>query len=315
MKIIKSSVNVKEQEPGIVGMFRHMEIIGRLSHKSENKITNDSYINFISLMKKIGHWAVFDMGTVYLKFSVFNFRLLWKLLKHHPFSKLKVHGLNVYATTTYRIILQEDIEPKMEKYWIEPTKYHKKRITAHFICSRAISHELVRHASLRPLQESTRYCNYGGSKFGSEITYILPQWIYEVRDEIGNTIDPLTGESREWILKEDGQELWDILCCYDRTVSSRDKKLKEAEEEYMWEISTDESHKLRPEDARGGLPHDLKTELYMCGYQEDWCMKPRTSERTGFFYLRSDKSAHPDVRVLSQELEKIFKEMGYYETN
>jgi thymidylate synthase (FAD) len=199
----------------------------------------------------------------------------------------------------------------MEKYWCDPTEYHRKRVTAHFICSRATSHELVRHASLRPMQESTRYCNYSTSKFGSEITYILPQWIYNVRDEIGNTVDPLTNESRKWILELDGQDLWNTLTCYDRTVASRDNRLREAESEYLWEITTEESYRLRPEDARGGLPHDLKTELYMCGYIEDWCMRPKTKERTGFFFLRSDQSAHPDVRVLSQALEEIFKEKGY----
>lgn len=315
MKIIKSSVNLKEQDPGIIGMFKHMEIIGRLSHKSEDKITDNSYINFINLMKKIGHWAVFDMGTVYLKFPIYRLRLLWKLIRHSPFTKIRIHNFQVYLTTTYRIILQENLEDKMNKYWIEPTQYHHRRITADFICSRAISHELVRHGSLRPMQESTRYVNYSFSKFGSEITYILPQWIYSVRSEISQTIDPLTGESREWINELDGQELWDTLCCYDRTVASRNDRWKEAEDEYMWEISTTESHKLRPEDARGTLPHDLKTELYLCGYIEDWCKRPKTNERTGFFYLRSDPSAHPDVRILSQELEEIFKSRGYYENN
>ena len=309
MKIIKSSVNLLEQEPGIVGMFKHIEIIGRLSHKSEDKITDDSFIKFIDMVQKMGHWAVFDMGTVYLKFPIFNIKMIWKLLKHYPYSKLNIHNFNVYATTNYRIILQENLENEMINYWCDPTKYHSKRVTAHFICSRAISHELVRHASLRPMQESTRYCNYSNSKFDSEITYILPQWIYKVRDEIGNTVDSLTGESRKWILKLDGQELWDTLCIYDRTVSSRNNRLKEAEEEYLWEISTDESYRLRPEDARGVLPHDLKTELYMCGYLEDWCKRPKTKERTGFFYLRSDKSAHPDVRILSQELEELFKKI------
>lgn len=311
MKIINSSVDVLEQKPGIVGMFKHMEIIGRLSHKSEDRITEDSYISFIDMMKRIGHWAVFNMGTVYLKFPIYNLRMIWKLLKHHPFARFKFRWFNLYATTDYRVILQEDLEEKMKKYWCEPTKYHHHKVTAHFICSRAISHELVRHASLRPLQESTRYVNYSFSKFGSEITYILPQWIYDVRSEISQTIDPLTGENREWINELDGQELWDTLCCYDRTVASRNDKWKEAEDEYMWEISTEESHKLRPEDARGGLPHDLKTELYMCGFLEDWCMRPKTNERTGFFYLRSDQSAHPDVRVLSKKLEEIFKEKGY----
>lgn len=311
MKIIKSSVDVLEQEPGIVGMFKHIEIIGRLSHKSENKITDTSYISFIELMKRLGHWAVFNMGTVYLKFPIFRLKLLWKLLRHHPFARLKIHGFNVYMTTDYRVILQEDLEKSMEKFWCEPTKYHKLKETAHFICSRAIANEFVRHASLRPMQESTRYCNYSKGKFGSEITYILPQWIYDVRKEIGNTIDPLTGESRKWILDLDGEELWKTLCCYDRTVSSRDKKWKEAENEYLWETNTDESYKLRPEEARGGLPHDLKTELYMCGFVDDWCMVPKTLEKTGFFYLRSDSSTHPDARILSQKLEELFKKKGY----
>ena len=311
MRIINSSVDVLEQEPGIIGMFKHIEIIGRLSHKSEDKITDNSYINFIDLMKKVGHYAVFNMGTVYLKFPMYNIGLFVKLLKHHPFARFKLHNFMIYATTDYRVIVQEDIEKEMEKYWCDPTEYHHRKVTAHFICSRAISHELVRHASLRPLQESTRYCNYIMDKFGSEITYILPQWIYKVRDLIGNTIDPLTGEDRKWILSLDGQELWNTLCVYDRTVSGRDKILRECEEEYLWEITTDESYRLRPEDARGSLPHDLKTELYMCGFLKDWCMKPKTRERTGFFFLRSDNSAHPDVRVLSQRLEEIFKEKGY----
>ena len=47
----------------------------------------------------------------------------------------------------------------------------------------------------------------------------------------------------------------------------------------------------------------------MCGYLKDWRYRPKTKERTGFFYLRSDNSAHPDVRVLSQKLEKIFDEL------
>lgn len=310
MKIIKSSVDVLEQKPGIEGMLKHIEIIGRLSHKSEDKITDNSYIKFRDIIMKMGHWAVFNMGTVYLKFSIFKVGLFWKLLKHYPFSRFTIRGFTVYATTDYRVILQEGLEYEMNVYWCEPTEYHHLRITAHFICSRAISHELVRHASLRPMQESTRYCYYGKDKFGG-LTYILPQWIYDVRTEIGNTVDPLTGESRKYILELDGQELWDELCIYDRTVASRNKKLKEAEEEYLWETTTDESYRLRPEDARGVLPHDLKTELYMCGYIEDWCMRPKTKERTGFFFLRSDQSAHPDVRVLSQALEEIFKEKGY----
>lgn len=47
-------------------------------------------------------------------------------------------------------------------------------ITVRFVCDRGVSHELVRHRLASFSQESTRYCNYGKDKFGSEITVIEP---------------------------------------------------------------------------------------------------------------------------------------------
>jgi thymidylate synthase (FAD) len=47
-------------------------------------------------------------------------------------------------------------------------------MTAKFVTDRGISHELVRHRVCSFIQESTRYCNYGAKKFGSEITVIKP---------------------------------------------------------------------------------------------------------------------------------------------
>lgn len=42
------------------------------------------------------------------------------------------------------------------------------------VCDRGVSHEFVRHRLMSFSQESTRYCNYGKGKFGSEITVIEP---------------------------------------------------------------------------------------------------------------------------------------------
>lgn len=47
-------------------------------------------------------------------------------------------------------------------------------VTARFVCDRGVSHEIVRHRIGAYSQESTRYCNYSGDKFGSEITVINP---------------------------------------------------------------------------------------------------------------------------------------------
>ena len=41
-------------------------------------------------------------------------------------------------------------------------------VTVRMICDRGITHEIVRHRIASYSQESTRYCNYSGDKFGNE---------------------------------------------------------------------------------------------------------------------------------------------------
>ena len=313
MKVIDSNVSILDQEPGIVGMMKHVERVARVSYKSEGKISEDSYKSFLNMLEKRGHWGPFELGTVYLKIPIYKLGLIFKLLVTYPYTRIKISNFNAYITTNYRVIKQKKLETEMYKYWIEPTKYHKIRVTTNWICSRVIGNELVRHRRFSFMQESTRYCAYQSEKFGSEFTYIIPQWVYKLRDEIGNTIDSLSGESMEWILSKSGYELWKDLCGLDRTVSSRNRFWLFSEEEYLWETKTEESYKLKSEDARGVIPLDLKTEIYMCGYLDDWEYKPKndSTERAGFFFLRSDDSAHPDIRVLSKKLENKFYEKFY----
>ena len=52
-------------------------------------------------------------------------------------------------------------------------------ITVRFICDRGVSHEIVRHRLASYSQESTRYCNYSGDRFGYEITFIKPYFLKE----------------------------------------------------------------------------------------------------------------------------------------
>ena len=50
-------------------------------------------------------------------------------------------------------------------------------VTVKFVVDRGISHELVRHRLASFAQESTRYCNYSKDDFGSEITFIIPEYL------------------------------------------------------------------------------------------------------------------------------------------
>ena len=57
-----------------------------------------------------------------------------------------------------------------------PERLVHQVVTVKFICDRGVSHEIVRHRSASFAQESTRYCNYSGEKYGREITVVRPSW-------------------------------------------------------------------------------------------------------------------------------------------
>lgn len=57
----------------------------------------------------------------------------------------------------------------------------------------------------------------------------------------------------------------------------------------------------KPEQARAVLPNALKTELYMCGFVEDW---------KNFFNLRCSSNAHPDAQKLAVGVRDKFISLG-----
>ena len=313
MRIEKSKVEILEQEPGIIGMYRFIERAGRIAYKTEDKITEDSWQRFLKMLKERGHWAVFNQGTVYLRFNPAKEMEAWKKLKEtKPWTKWTKDVDWVNVTTNFRVILQLGLESFMEKYWEEPDASFYRRVGSLWSCSRATSHQLVRSRIFCFIQESQRYCNYSKGKFGSELTYILPQWIYRVRQDIGSTIDPVTYEPRNWILHLDGDRLWDELTLWDRTVSSRDDMWKAIEKEYLAEMLAGDGEKLKPEEARGILPNDIKTEIIMTGYVGDWFYEPPkdSPEKAGFFFLRCAPDAQADIRVLAESLKEQMIERG-----
>lgn len=314
MKVINSKVTICPQEPGVIGMKKHIELAGRVAYKSESKITDDSYIKFLDMLHSRGHWAVFSLGTVYLGIPrQENQEVIESLKSTAPYTKWTDTPDVIMVTTNYRVICQLGIQNILEKYWTEPTPQHHHRVTSHWICDRGTAQQLLRHRVFCPVMESTRYCNYSKSKFSGELTYILPQWIYRVRADVGYTVDPKTYLPRDYVLSLDGQELWDALCCYDRTVSARDDFWRAAEAQYIFETTTDESERLKAEEARGSLPLSVKTELFMTGYVEDWMYTnpdPESPEKAGFFQLRCAKDAQADIKVLADSLLGQFESAG-----
>lgn len=117
-----------------------------------------------------------------------------------------------------------------------PGKQHNI-ITAKFICSRGVSHELVRHRLLSFSQESTRYVKYG------DIEYIEPYWMD----------DFLWGTDEE-----------NVRHMFRRNIF--ESAAREAEARYVEYIDGGEV----PQLARGVLNNDTKTEVVCTGTVAQW---------------------------------------------
>ena len=118
MKLIESEVIIKEQEPGIDGIYKQIEWAGRHCYKSHDKITEDSAKGFVDRMIKSKHGAMLEHGTVYLKArSSYDedglldvpLNLFPWFFERNPYSKVrKIESedmCNWYITTNLRVIV------------------------------------------------------------------------------------------------------------------------------------------------------------------------------------------------------------------
>ena len=67
MKLIRPSFEIIDQQSGLEGVYKQIELAGRTCYKSEDKITETSAKEFVDRMIKSGHGAMLEHGTVYLK--------------------------------------------------------------------------------------------------------------------------------------------------------------------------------------------------------------------------------------------------------
>ncbi|MDR3345476.1 MAG: FAD-dependent thymidylate synthase [Oscillospiraceae bacterium] len=159
---------ISEEEIDGGAMLRRLERAGRTCYKSEERITGDSALQFVTMLLKHGHESVLE---------------------------------------------------------------HEK-VTLRLICDRGVTHEIVRHRIGSYSQESTRYCNYGGAKFGREITCIRPTF---------------------WADDDPRLELWR-------------QSMRESERAYFALLDAGAT----PQEARSVLPNSLKTEIVVTYNLREW---------------------------------------------
>ena len=142
-------------------------------------------------------------------------------------------------------------------------------ISFRVICDRGVTHEIVRHRIASYSQESTRYCNYSGSKFGNELTFIRPCFFDE-----GSVAYSLWLES-----------------------------MAHAEKTYLQLIASG----AEPQQARSVLPNSLKTELVMTMNLREWrhFIRLRTAKAS---HPQMREIANIILAILKENIPVIFDE-------
>lgn len=150
------------------------------------------------------------------------------------------------------------------------------------------------------------YCNYSKSKFNSELTFIMPEWVQYIDEgdaywhdgicfRTGASADNMYMGSRSWTKPQPGddEDAWHTEKMFINSLYRSECDYKNLITKYKT---------LTAQQARAVLPNALKTELVMTGFESDW---------EHFFFLRTPCSAHPQARELAIPLKEEFIKRGY----
>ena len=291
MKLINQSAQYLPQQAGIDGIYKQIELAGRTSYLSWDKMTDDSAKKFVDMLIKSKHTSVLEHGTIYLKIQTDSFSIgkyhhegtiLTSQFEVNSYSKVHYDDAEVaYITTNYRSLLEyfdeDDVEFMLRKYLCEPTEFHEKRLSVKVITDIGVTREFNRHRTFSIVEQSTRYCNFSKDKFGNEITFIKPYWYDSMKDI------PINDE-------------WNVV---DEFIAS----LEGNEETYNLLIRKG----LQPQQVRQVLPLSTKTEVVYTAFESDW---------RHFFDLRlfgKTGEPHPDMLVLANLIKQEFEKAGVWE--
>lgn len=267
MKYKELDTNLVVQQPGIIGMMKHIELCGRVCYHSENNITEDSYQKFINMQIRDEHFSPLEHGSVYLRIPYSKLTDdLFEFFLHNNYSFLLPSDQKdfFYVTTNYRVIVENCFESLLQEFWYDFNKdehLFAPRVTLNMVTNIAAYKDFTRHRSLSPLIESTRYCCYSKDKFGNNVNFI--------------EYPPVKEEDKDWWMS----------------------RLTLAEESYFGAIERG----YTTQDASQFLPQQTAAISYFTGFLPDWnhFLDLRYWENTG--------KVRPECKVLATQSHDILK--------
>ena len=282
MQIVQPSAIIIEEELSKLSVYQRIEQCAAICYQRPAKPTEEESIEFCRSMAKRGHLTTLEMAQVHLVVysnyctmpeSKYITVTLMETQRAHIVSgsirsfmedsSLDGGNIHTFLSLNIPVFFQstfDTVTPRSVRF-AEPHEIPRSHqyVAVRVICSRAISHQLVRHRPFSFLQESQRYCRYEDG-----ITVIEPEWAKA--DETGRTF---TGP--EWF-----------------------SHMMKCESHYQRQLFNG----LSPQQARGGLPNDTKTELIMYGSLPMW---------DHVFDMRCAAGADPEMKRICIPLREEFK--------
>ena len=306
MKLIKQSFQFVNQKGfTLKDIYKHIEYCARISYKSQDKITDTSYEQFVNMLESRGHDRPLEFGTVHLKMPESKFRSLIDILtSSRTYNDLWMHykvvetwkeGYTVYVTTNYRYykLMWNQMNTLSEYFDKTDSEHYPKRYTVHMILDRGVMDEFRTHVGLSHLAESTRYCNYSKDKFGNELTFIKPCWL-DVPEGKYNHCVMVSKNSPDIRVECVGSDEIGKYYNIGENEGLFLNGLVQSELTYLHLIN---NRKWTPQQARSVLPLGIKSELISCGFEDAW---------ENFFKRRDAPDAHPMAQEIANPMHKEF---------
>lgn len=301
MRLLTPSFEILEQKDyTLKGIKKFIERCARVSYKSEDKITDESYEKFVNMLINRQHYRPLEFGTVYLNFNKLDLsddkqRLIYQEMEnkysHNHWSRF----INGFCTTNFRVIVENNWYDDLKYIEDKPKATHpfEPRYTVHFIIDRGVMDEFRTHIGLSHVAESTRYCNYSKDKHDKQISFIIPEYAMDLfswgqTDELNETVIQK--------LHENGRPTTKLKPLTNELLGG----LLNSEQTYLNMLKEGAT----PQQARAILPLQIKSELISCGYADAW---------ENFFKLRTDNAAHPEARRIAIPLKNEFLNRNWIE--
>lgn len=287
MKFIEPLVEYLAQGAGIEGVWNQIARATRVCYQSKPRAgeSSEDFVKRIILKPALiegnlnyledckfnfdkMHGAMLEHGTIYL--TIPNNRAgkddIDDLI-HNKYTKfIDTYDSFTYITTNMRVIVENYLEYLLNDYLSSRT-VHIPRYTFSVITDIGVTREMNRHRTFSVAEQSTRYCDFSKDKFGSELTYMLPQWF------MGNN-----------------------------KIVEEEYKTYAATLEYI-ENSYKKLRKLgwKPEQARQILPLDVKTQAVYTAFSDDWehFLRLRADNISG--------KAHPNMQLVAKKIKNIIE--------